>query len=148
MFVKKVLLLTTALFVFIGCDANSLTCDVCDDCYLTVSAPDLEMDDNGYYHMDFISGEIQTFSTLKAETGIPYESVGWTTNVQHLIEYEMYDYWTYPVNTNSYTDDEGIAYTVLGVWEEFVGDTIEVYCGYADNCMIGYLDTLYVIVNP
>ena len=39
------------------------------------------------------------------------------------------------------------AYTVLGIWEEFIGDTIKVYCGYKNNCQITYTDSLEVIIE-
>jgi hypothetical protein len=51
------------------------------------------------------------------------------------------------VNSTSYTDGGGYAYTVLGVWEEFIGDTIIVYCGYEDMCSLRYIDSLKVIIE-
>ena len=50
-------------------------------------------------------------------------------NIQHYGQ----DNWIDLVNSSSYTDDEGVAHTVLGVWEQFVGDTIKVYSGYSNN---------------
>ena len=44
-------------------------------------------------------------------------------------------------------DDDGIAYTVLGVWKNFVGDTIKVYCGYYWDYGPQYLDSLKIIVE-
>jgi hypothetical protein len=34
----------------------------------------------------------------------------------------------------------------LGVWEEFLGDTVTVYCGYKDMCL-DYIDSLKVIIE-
>ena len=126
-----------------GCDTPL----ICDDCYIDVSAPSLEQDENGYYHMNWLNDYLQTFSTLKVETGLENKKVGWMTDKQINIRYMGTDNWTYLVNTNSYTDESGVAYTVLGVWDNFIGDTIKVYCGYTNNCEIRYIDSLEVIIE-
>ena len=117
------------------------------DCHLDISAPSLEIDENGYYHIEWLDGYVQTFSTLTAETGLDYQKVQWVSNKEINIQYFGQDNWTNLVNTSSYTDDEGVAHTVLGVWEQFVGDTIKVYGGYTNNCSIQYIDSLKVVVN-
>ena len=50
------------------------------------------------------------------------------------------------VNFSSYTDN-GAAHTVLGVWEQFIGDTIKVYSGYVDECNNQYIDSIEVIID-
>ena len=129
--------------LFIGCESPI----VCDDCYLSLSAPNLEIDNNGYYHMEFLNGDIQTFTTLDADIGLSYEKIEWATNKVYNIQYMGTDNWTMLVNTSSYSDDEGKAHTVLGVWPEFIGDTIKVYCGYQDNCQTVYIDSMEVIIK-
>ena len=107
----------------------------------------LPIDENGYYHIQFLDGYTQTFTTLKAETGIEdhYQKVKWLSNKEILIA----GYWTNLVNSSSYTDysEGGKAYTVLGVWENFIGDTIKVYSGYTDNCNINPVDSLEVVID-
>jgi len=137
--VKKSIWYIFIYILCIGCE-TPLTCE---DCYLDISAPSLQMDENGYYHMEWLDGYVQTFSTLEAETGLDYQKVKWISNK----EINIQDNWTNLVNTSSYTDDEGVAHTVLGVWEQFVGDTIKVYSGYTNNCNIQYIDSLEVVVN-
>ena len=58
-----------------------------------------------------------------------------------------YGEWANLVNGDSYTDENGRARTVLGVWETFVGDTITVYAGYKDKCDIQYVDSLKVVID-
>tara|TARA_Y100000310_G_scaffold330675_1_gene402736 strand:- start:43 stop:465 length:423 start_codon:yes stop_codon:yes gene_type:complete len=133
-----------SIFIYIllvGCE-SSLSCEYC---YLDIKAPDLVVDSNGYYHMEFLDSYIQTFSTLEAETGIiTYnQKVKWESNKEMLIA----GHWTNLVNGSSYTDDGGKAYTVLGVWENFIGDTIKVYSGYTDNCNILHIDSLEVVIE-
>ena len=69
--VKKTFLYIFIYTLLVGCNTqNPLTNDECEtDCYLEVSAPSLEMDENGYYHIEWLSGYYQTFSTLDATTG-------------------------------------------------------------------------------
>ena len=140
---KKIIWYIFIYILCVGCEVPL----VCDDCYLEVSAPSLQMDENGYYHIEWLDGYIQTFSTLQADTGVDYQKVGWITDKEINIQYNGTDNLTSLVNTSSYTDSEGIAHTVLGVWEEFVGDTIKVYCGYTSSCDLQYIDSLEVIVN-
>ena len=55
--------------------------------------------------------------------------------------------WINLINSNSYTDDYGIANGVIGVWEDFIGDTIKVYSGYTDDCYILQVDSLEVVID-
>ena len=141
--VKNIFLYIFIYVLCVGCD-NPM---ICGGSYVEISAPDLQMDENGYYHLQFLNDYNQTFSTLKADTGIKQQKVKWLSNREINIQYHNTDNWTNLVNQNSYTDDDGIAYTVLGVWKNFVGDTIKVYCGYTNNCSINYVDSLEVIIN-
>ena len=142
--VKNTLMYIFMYILLVGCDTYILTCD---DCYLDIEAPSLQMDDNGYYHIEFLDSYVQTFSTLEAETGITdyNQKVNWISNKEILID----GYWTNLVNGSSYTDysEGGKAYTVLGVWENFIGDTIKVYSGYTDNCNINHIDSLEVVID-
>ena len=147
--VKKIISYIFIYILLVGCE-SPLGCDI--GWYLDISAPDLTLDNNGYYHMEFLDGYVQTFSTLEAETGLlPHGSghssynqkVKWISNKEILIA----GHWTNLVNGSSYTDDDGKAYTVLGVWENFTGDTIKVYSGYTDNCNIQHIDSLEVVID-
>ena len=125
----------------VGCESPL----VCEGCYLDIKAPDLTLDNNGYHHMEFLDSYIQTFSTLEAETGITSynQKVKWISNKEILIA----NHWTNLVNQSSYTDNDGKAYTVLGVWKNFIGDTVKVYSGYTDNCNILHVDSLEVVIE-
>ena len=90
---------------------------------MDVEAPSLQMDENGYYHMEWLEGYVQTFSTLDANTGSDeIVKVMWDSDSG--INYS--GYWVSSVNPASYTDD-GVAHTVLAAWEEQIGDTLTVY---------------------
>ena len=139
--VKKIISYIFIYILLVGCESPL----VCEGCYLDIKAPDLTLDNNGYYHMEFLDSYVQTFSTLEAETGITSynQKVKWVSNKEILIA----GHWTNLVNGSSYTDEDGKAYTVLGVWENFVGDTVKVYSGYTDNCNILHVDSLEVVID-
>ena len=144
--VKNKLLYIFIYVLLIGCGDNVIgNCD--SDCHIDMDAPQLTMDNNGYYHMDFLDGSIQTFSTLRVKTNSEYEKVGWLSNKMINLKHYGFDNWTNLVNMDSYTNNNGEAFTVLGVWEEFISDTITVYSAYEDNCGIQYFDSLKVIVE-
>ena len=55
--------------------------------------------------------------------------------------------WINSVNYASYTGSDGIANSVLAVWEEQINDTIMVYTAFEDECGYIYNDSLGVIVE-
>jgi len=142
---KKILIkICNYIFIYIlcvGC-SNSLVCE--SDCYLDINS-NLTQDINEFYHIEFLPGYVQAFTTIEASTGITeyYEKVAWMANKEISIQSE----WTNLVNRNSYTNDDGIAKTVLSVWEEFIGDTITIYSGYVDQCDIHHFDSLKIIID-
>ena len=113
--------------------------------YFLVLESYLSLNENGYYIMEFLNSYDQTFTTLTANTGSPdyYQKLAWTSNK----EIWMGNQWVNLVNPSSYTDELGEAHTVLGVWSEFIGDTIKVYAGYNDEYNNHYLDSLEVIIK-
>ena len=143
--VKKSILYIFIYTLLIGCNIqNPVYAGECSGYELEISAPRLQKDWKGYYHMEWLDGYVQTFSTLKAETGSydNYQKVGWISNKEINISGE----WTNLVNSSSYTNG-GVARQTMAVWEEMIGDTITIYAGFTDWCDIQYLDSLGVIVE-
>ena len=116
----------------------------CSEHFLEIEAPNLQFS-NGFYRMEYLPQYMQTFTTLKASTGSigQYQKLAWMSNREILIR----DVWTNTVNMMSYTDEYGEAYTVLSAWEQFINDTITVYCGFEDDCGKHYSDSLKVIID-
>ena len=75
--VKKSIIYIFIYTLLVGCNTqNPLINDECvTDCYLNVEAPSLQLDENGYYHMVWLSGYYQTFSTLDADTGTEEDDI-------------------------------------------------------------------------
>ncbi len=140
--------LISYIFIYmmlIGCEGNPIINSECEsDCYLQMDAPNLEKDARGYYHMEWLDGYYQTFSTLDAETGSTDNIVfvGWSSDSGIWYSNE----WVSSVNPASYTNN-GMAHTVLSAWEEQIGDTITVYSWFTDGCEIEYSDSLKVVIH-
>jgi len=144
--VKNIILYIFIYTLFIGCSDNVLNSEECtSDCFLEVEAPNLQMDENGYYHIEWLEGYTQTFTTLDARTGIDsYHKVHWDSNIGIMHGGEFISC----VNNSSYTDeDDGIAHTVMSVWESMIGDTIKIYAGYTDRCNIWKVDSIGVVID-
>jgi len=135
-----ILCIILALFISTGCEDEYK----CEENYLEIDAPNLLKTD-GYYRLTLLEGYNQTFTTLRAETGSMdiYQKLAWAANKEVLIN----GIWTNLVNPTSYTNEEGIAYTVLGVWKESVSDTITIYCGYDNECEVHFIDLINVIIE-
>ena len=143
--VKKLFIYIFIYTLLVGCDTQSvLTNNECESNFImNVEAPGLGMDENGYYHIEWLDGYNQTFATLEAITNTEgYNKIYWTS--QEGIEYG--GEFVSCVNPASYTDD-GVAHTVMAVWEEMVGDTITIYAGFEDWCYNQHIDSIGVIVE-
>jgi len=144
--VRKPIIYIFIYTLLVGCNTqNPLSNEGCEsDCFLDVEAPSLQMDENGYYHIEWLEGYNQTFSTLDANTGSTFliQKVYWGSDKGIIYNGEPVSC----VNLASYTDN-GIAHTVLSVWEVMITDTITVYAGYYDECDIEHVDSIKVIVG-
>ena len=142
----KYIFIYTIGILFVGCD-NPMSQNSCDYCHLELEAPDLPMDENGVYHLDYRNGDLQSFTKLRAYVGYEMEYVEWVTNVT--FEGCTWDYCEdVPiVNGGGYSSEDGYAYQMLGVYEGNIGDTAKVWCGYYDNYGKQWLDSLEVIID-
>ena len=144
--VRNIILYIFIYVLCVGCSDVLTNSDDCIDCKLELSIPELHMDNNNYYHLYFNEDYNQTFTKIHANVGHSYEKVGWTSNT-----YFNGCVWDYCesvniVNGSSYSDMDGIAYTMMGVYESNIGDTAVVYCGYY-YMEHQYLDSIRIIIN-
>ena len=136
------------LIICIGCESNIVgVTGSCSDCVLEVSVPDLDVDSNGFYHLEFDEYYIQTFVKLEAYVGIGYAHLGWESDTENCVQMWNYMDCNDVVNPASYSDSDGYAYQMMGVHQEHIGDTITVHCGYYDNYGEQYLNNIKVIVD-
>ena len=112
---------------------------------LYVSLPGYNKDNNGYYHIDFLEGYIQTFVNVQADTGVDdgIIFVEWMSSLLYNYQGTLLS----PVNTSSYSNDNGIATSVLGVWEAFIGDTLVITAGCVNDCGEQSINSMKIIVE-
>ena len=146
--IKHIFIYTTLCVLFVGCDNDVFgPTNECTTCSLELEAPDLPMDENGYYHLDYNGGDIQTFTKLRAYVGYEMEYLGWTTDT-----YFDGCTWNYCedvpiVNGASYTDDDGYGYQMVGVYEGNIGDIATIWVGYYDEYGKQWLDSIRIMID-
>ena len=136
----KRLLVFVFLFL-IGCE-DTREPD-CGECGLEIYAS-LEQS-NGNYVLEYNEDLAQTYTMLDATTECGWsQHLQWDTDYQYQINTD----WVSLVNPASMTDEDGGANVMFAAWEEFIGHTVTVYCGYTDLCGVHHLDSLKIqIVN-
>jgi hypothetical protein len=70
------------------------------------------------------------------------QHLAWTTDYQYRINTD----WVSLVNSASMTGEDGNAHVMFAAWEEFIGETVKVYCGYTDDHGHYFLDSLKIEV--
>ena len=134
----KRLLIFVFLFL-IGCE-DTREPD-CGSCGLDVYAVNLLEFSDGHYIMEYDEGLAQTYTMLGAETECGWsQHLQWDTDYQYLINTG----WVSLVNPASMTSEDGTANVMFAAWEEFVGHTVTVYCGYTDDCGVHHVDSLKI----
>ena len=145
----KYIFIYTIGILFVGCDNNPMESsqDFCDYCHLELEAPDLPMDENGVYDLDFDNESLQTLTRLRAYVGYEMEYTGWTTNVT--FEGCTWDYCedVPVVNGSSYSSDDGYAYQMMGVMEENIGQIATIWVVYYDEYDNQWLDNIRIQIN-
>ena len=127
----------------IGCsDFNPMSSEDCG-CELEIYSDELDIT-NGIYELEYNGDYVQTFTTLNATTDCGWsQHLLWDTNYQYRINTD----WVSLVNPSSMTDEDGNGIIIFGVWEEFIGDTISVYCGYSDDCGNHLVDSIKIFIQ-
>ena len=142
----KYIFIYTICIMSIGCESNPMSNQTCDYCYLELEAPDLPMIDD-VYQLNYNDNSLQTHTRLRAYVGYELEYLGWTTNVS----FEGCT-WNYcenipVVNSASYSNDDGYAYQMMGVYEGNVGQIATIWVGYYDNYGTQWLDSIKVVID-
>ena len=143
----KYIFIYTICIMSIGCESNLLGPDECSNCYLELEAPNLQIDENGIYHLDYIDDALQTFTQLKAYVGYGMEHLGWDSDTEYCVQMWNHTECNDVVNPVSYSDVDGYATQIMGVHQEHIGDTITVYCGYYDDYGKQYLNSIRIIID-
>ena len=136
-------LLLIGLFL-IGCSDNFEPAPDCNDCGLELYASNLQMESDGSYKLEYNQDLTQTYTMLGATT-----DCGWSQHLQWETDYQYQiteGQWTSLVNPGSMTDENGDANVMFSAWEDFIGYTVTVQCGYTDECGVHYLESIKIKV--
>ena len=136
-------LLLIGLFL-IGCSDNFEPAPDCNDCGLELYASNLQMNSDGSYKLEYNQDLTQTYTMLGATT-----DCGWSQHLQWETDYQYQiteGQWTSLVNPGSMTDENGDANVMFSAWEDFIGYTVTVQCGYTDECGVHYLESIKIKV--
>ena len=136
-------LLLIGLFL-IGCSDNFEPAPDCNDCGLELYASNLQMNSDGSYKLEYNQDLTQTYTMLGATT-----DCGWSQHLQWETDYQYQiteGQWTSLVNPGSMTDENGDAHVMFSAWEDFIGYTVTVQCGYTDECGVHYLESIKIKV--
>ena len=136
-------LLLIGLFL-IGCSDNFEPAPDCNDCGLELYASNLQMESDGSYKLEYNQDLTQTYTMLDATT-----DYGWSQHLQWETDYQYQiteGQWTSLVNPGSMTDENGDAHVMFSAWEDFIGYTVTVQCGYTDECGVHYLESIKIKV--
>ena len=130
------------ILLIVGC--NTITQPTEQNCNCSLYIYSNLPTQDGVYQLTFNDSYVQTFTHLYVETecGL-HTKVSWDTNYQYRINTD----WVSLVNPSSMMDEDGNGTIVFGVWEEFIGDTISVYCGYTDDCGNHHLDSIKIFIQ-
>jgi hypothetical protein len=138
----------TLLMICVSCSDNILgTENECLDCVLELSIPELNIDSNDYYHLDYNDDYIQTFAKIEAYVGVSYVHLGWQSDTEYCVQMWNHTECNDVVNPASYSGSDGYAHQMIGVHQEHIGDTITVHCGYYDNYNEQYLNSIRIIID-
>ena len=134
--------------ICVSCSDNILgTENECLDCVLELSIPELNIDSNDYYHLDYNDDYIQTFAKIEAYVGVSYVHLGWQSDTEYCVQMWNHTECNDVVNPASYSGSDGYATQIMGVHQEHIGDTITVHCGYYDNYGEQYLNSIRIIID-
>ena len=136
-------LLLIGLFL-IGCSDNFEPAPDCNDCGLELYASNLQIESDGSYKLEYNQDLTQTYTMLGATT-----DCGWSQHLQWETDYQYQiteGQWTSLVNPGSMTDENGDAHVMFSAWEDFIGYTVTVQCGYTDECGVHYLESIKIKV--
>jgi hypothetical protein len=149
--VKKLLKYIFIYTLLVGCDSQSLILSAgngeCDNYTLDISAPSLEKDWLGRYHMEWIDGYVQTFTTLSATTNSPAGNyVYFESNKSIEWPYDSGKKWE-SINNHSYTRSDGTTNAVFCAWNVMIGDVATVTATFKDRCGNTHIDKIKIVIE-
>ena len=143
----RIIFFSLLLLFCIGCSENLFTTD--QDTHELIVEVGLPQDQNNYYHF-----EMQTYSTTQAlhkftvYTNNPngIQLIQWDCDTQFAYVWQNQVIETDIINHSSYTNEEGIAYTMFGPQVSMSGDTVKIFVGYIDELTGMHYQTQFDVI--
>lgn len=128
--------LFSLLFIFILISCSNQTYEP-KQIYDFELETNLSLDKNGYYHLPMEATSVfsnQVLHKFAVKTNNPnIQLVHWVSNSFYEMNYFGYTELIPIINGSSYSNEDGMAYTMFGPHMEQVGDTVSVLVGYTDS---------------
>lgn len=138
---KKILRYFPLVFgVFIGCSSSYEP--GCDDACNPVMYTELPKVNN-IYQLEYDQNYTQTFAPIYLNVGTSgVKKIAFASDIVVQVQGQWFDL----VNKTSYTRDDGTTQTTLGVFEQNIGEIINIYYGFYNECDDHYMDQIQVKV--
>jgi len=146
--VKKSIIYIFIYTLLVGCNIqNPVYAGECDGYRLDISAPSLDKDWKGYYHMEWVDGYVQTFTTLAAETNSGGGNhIYFSSNKG--VEYPAgSDNFIESINHHSYTRNDGTTNAVFCSWNSMIGEVATVTATFKDRCGNTHTDKIKIVIQ-
>ena len=132
--------LNVMLCILIGCSSSyEPGCDDSCDPLMYAELPSVD----GIYQLEYDQNFTQTFASIYLNVGAPgVKKIAFASDIVVEVQGQWFDL----VNTASYTRDNGTTQTVLGVFEQNIGEVINIYYGFYNECDSHYTDHIQVEV--
>lgn len=132
--------LNIMLCILIGCSSSYEP--GCDDLCNPVMYTDLPKVAD-VYQLEYDQNYTQTFAPIYLNVGTEgIKKIKFASDIVVEVQGQWFDL----VNPSSYTRDDGTTQTTLGVFEQNIGEIINVYYGFYNSCDDHYMDHIQVEV--
>ena len=128
---KYFLLIVISALLFTGCntifsDSDDNTDTTTLDVYM-----ELEQDTNGYYQFDYPNENNNSYTYVKYTTN-PTTRIFWSSPDSFTIVHQGFPITEPIINYSTYSDENGNGQQMIYIYQEHIGDTLEVIGYYSD----------------
>ena len=121
-----------SIFLLIGCNTNLIGSEK----YPFSIHPNLPLDENGYFHLEMLensstAGNNKLFHVSTNNPNMQFVYWDCDTKFQYIWQNQIFE--VDIINHSSYTNINGIAFTIFSPQISMAGDTVAVWVGYEDS---------------
>ena len=128
---KYFLLIVISALLFTGCDTIFSDSDDNTDTTTLDVYMELEMDENGYYLYDYPNESNNSYTYVKYTTN-SNTRIFWSSPDSFTIVHQGFPITEPIINYSTYSDENGNGQQMIYIYQEHIGDTLEVIGYYSD----------------